>query len=314
MAHKPRTAKNFQGIHIPVISCFQGIDGRGPIDSAAQKRVLRYVIEAQEADGIIACATTGEAGSLSENEYQELARLILTETRALNPDIPVILGTTHINPRVVIERHQFAAELGFDGALVSHPPYMKPDQRGIYAFFKELAAAIPTVPIFIYNIWYRTGGKGIDANTLIELAQIPGIYGVKDNGVSLEHIDAVIAATDRSNFVYLSGDDLYLFDMLAHGGDGGILAAAHVVGREMKAMRAAIKQGALTEALHLHRLIKPVVAGLFMEPNPAPLKYMLNLLGLEVGAPRAPTILTVTDAAMSALATLLQSYQQVASR
>ena len=312
MKYSQRSAQDFRGIHVPIISCFHGVDGRGAIDIEAQKRVLRYVIEVQQADGIIACATTGESGSLSEDEYYTLAELILTETRALNPNIPVMLGTTHINPRVVLARNHFAEATGFDAVLISHPPYMKPDQRGISAFFTELAAALPHLPIFIYNIWYRTGGKGISAETLIELAKIPNIYGVKDNGVSLEHIDAVIEQTTRAKFSYLSGDDLSLFDMLAHGGDGGILAAAHLVGREMKAMLAEINVGNLSAALNLHRKIKPIVTQLFAEPNPAPIKCMLNLMGFEVGEPRAPTILPVTEPTKMKLSAFVAAAEAVA--
>jgi 4-hydroxy-tetrahydrodipicolinate synthase len=246
-------------------------------------------------DGIIACATTVESTSLDDKEYYQLAELILSEARAINPKSIVMLGTTSLNPAITLERNRYAVDEGFDGILLTHPPYIKPDQRSILAFFEEVAAAQPGLPIFLYNIWYRTGGKGMDANTIIKLAEIPNIYGIKDCGVSLEHVDEVINNTDRQKFVYLSGEDSMLFDVLAHGGDGAIYATGHLFGKEMQALIALMKKGEITKALHIHRKLKPLIQALFSEPNPAPLKAALTLLGIPVGDPRSPAILPVTE-------------------
>lgn len=249
----------------------------------------------QGVDGIVVCATTGESTLLRDDEYEKVASVTIEQVKKRAQETLTMLGTTSLDPQQTIARNQLVLELGFDAVLVSHPPYIKPDKKGIIAFFETIASASPNLPIFIYNIWYRTGGQGLDAQTIIELAKINNIYGIKDCGCSIEHTDTVLANTKREDFVYLSGEDLNLFDVLTHGGDGAIAFSAHIVGKEMKNMIDAVSAGNLALALAIHRKIKPLIQTLLLEPNPAPLKQCLTELGMNVGVPRAPTILPVED-------------------
>lgn len=286
------TTEKFKGIHVPIITCFKGPDGRGDIDKAAQKRVTEYVMNEQDCDGIIACATTGEASLLSDAEYKKAAKSILETAKSVRENTLVLLGTSHLDPKITQKRNRFAKEAGFDGVLLTHPPYMKPDQKGIEAFFEEIAKADRNLAIIVYNIWYRTGGKGIEAKTLIELAKISNIKGVKDAGVSIEHTDEVIRETANEDFAYLTGEDVAYFDTLTHGGHGAIAATAHIIGKEMKAMLALTQEEKIKDSLEIFRKIRNIIKLLFVEPNPAPLKAAFNELGLKVGEPRAPTILS----------------------
>lgn len=289
------SADAFHGIFIPVITCFKGAAGEEGVDFEAQRRVLAFSLNEMHADGIVACATTGEATALTEEEYEAVAEFCLKETKKIKSNAPVLLGTSSTSPQATFEKNEFAKERGFDGVLLTHPPYIKPDQRGIKSFFETVCARTPELPVIIYNIWYRTGGKGISAETLISLADLPSIKGVKDAGVDIEHTEQVISATKNKDFAYLSGEDAAVFDTLVHGGDGTILASAHVTGKYVQEMRSLILGGKARDALGIYRKIKGITKHLFREPNPCPLKAALNELGLKVGEPRGPALLPVTQ-------------------
>jgi 4-hydroxy-tetrahydrodipicolinate synthase len=275
------------------VTCFQ--KNSCLLDEQAQEKLIDYVLREQQVDGVVACATTGEFAALSDDEYQKTCAFILKRTREIKKDAIVMAGTTSMDPKITLARNHWAYEHGFDGVLTSYPPYVKPDQRGMLNYFETLAQATPKLPIFLYNIWYRTGGQGMNAQTIIQLAKIPNVYGIKDCGVGLEHLDEVIANTSRDEFLYLTGEDSLLFEALTHGGDGAIFASAHLLGKEMKQMMHCMQQKKLSAALAIHRKIKPLIQALFAEPNPAPLKFALNEIGINVGDPCGPAILAITE-------------------
>lgn len=296
----------FGGIYVPTITCFEGEKGERGLDKNAQKRVIEYVINSQKVDGIVACATTGESTLLSEEEYKKTAELSLKIAKKIRHDIIVLLGTSSTNPQITLERNKFAHEMGFDGVLLTYPPYLKPDQRGIKNFFLEVAEKHPELAIVIYNIRYRTGGEGVSENTLVSLANTTNIVGVKDAGVTIEHTDNVIQRTQGKNFSYLTGEDLMLFDVLAHGGAGAIAATAHVVGKAMKQILEAMQAEKINDALSIHRKIKNIIKLLFSEANPTPIKAALNEIGLAVGNPRGPALLPALKTTQLAIRTELQ--------
>lgn len=280
-----------KGVHCAIISCFTEGE-KSTINESEQRSLINYLFDMQMVDGLVACASTGEGVLLTDEEYWKVASICLEECRKKKKI--ATLATTHFRPDITMKRNAEAKERGFDAVLITPPPYVKPDQKGIMAYFKEISKK-SHIPIILYNIWYRTGGKPMDAKTIIELSRFDNIAGIKDCGVGTDHIDEVIEHTDRKTFAYLCGDDLMYFDNLAHGGDGGIAAPAHIVGKQMKAMLHARDQGDMQECLTIFRKIKNLIALLFSEPNPSCFKAALSSLGVCQSPTRFPVILPASD-------------------
>jgi 4-hydroxy-tetrahydrodipicolinate synthase len=269
------------------VTCF---DNHNQFDAAAQCKLIDYCYQQQNCDGITVCASTGEGLLLNEAEYWEVAKTCLDYSRKNYPNKLLILSTTHFDPMVTLEKNRRALHLGFDAVLVTYPPYVKPDQRGIKAYFRFLAEQTPTLPIIMYNIYYRTGGKGMDPQTLVDLAKIPNIVGVKDCGITTLVVDEVISGTAQDNFVYLCGEDDLYFDMLTHGARGTITASGQLLGASMKKMLEHMKRGEHQASLEIFRTIAPKIKLLFSEPNPAAIKAALTLAGITAGDPRLPLL------------------------
>lgn len=282
-----KTAQNFAGIHAAVVTCF---DEHNRFNPTEQCKLIDYCYEQQDCDGIAVCASTGEGLLLSEAEYWDVAQTCLAHSRKNYPNKVVILSTTHFDPMITLEKNKRALAMGFDAVLVTYPPYSKPDQHGIKAYFEFLAEALPSLPIILYNIYYRTGGKGMEPQTIIDLAKIKNIVGLKDCGVTKEAMDAVISGTKTNDFVYLCGeDDLYL-EALSHGAHGAIAVMAHFFGKEMQAIKQHLAHKETEQALSIFEDTRPLIKLLFMEPNPAATKAALSLRNLQAGSPRLPLL------------------------
>ena len=165
-------------------------------------------------------------------------------------------------------------------------PYSKPTQDGMLRHFGAVAEATP-LPIIIYNIPGRTGANMLPA-TLLELARrYPNIVGVKESSGDLAQMTAIVR--DRApGFTLWSGDDHLFLPALSIGGEGLISVAAHVCGRELRAILDAFGRGDVAHAAMHNALISPVVAGLFATSSPIPLKWALRRMGFAVGECRSP--------------------------
>lgn len=285
--------KNFYGVITPIVTCFNQEDNFS-IDENGQRKLINYLFDKQNIDGIAACASAGEGVLLSDEEYWEVAHICLEESKKRKK--LAILTTTHFNPNVTIQRNLRAKELDFDAVLLTPPPYSKPDQRGIKTYFQEIAKQSKSMPIILYNIWYRTGGNSMESKTIIELAKHENIIGIKDCGVSIDHIDEVIEKTDRKSFIYFCGEDSLYFDYLMHGANGAISASSHILGKIMKEMLEAKQDSRIEECLSLHRRIKAIIHTLFAEPSPTVIKTALAYLGVCNSIPKYPVMLPASDA------------------
>ncbi len=290
-----------KGIHCPIISCFTEGENQ-TINEADQRALIQYLFDKQDVDGLIACASTGEGVLLTDEEYWKVASLCLEECKKRKKR--AALATTHFRHDITIKRNIEAKEKGFDAVLITPPPYVKPDQNGIKAYFKEISKK-SSIPIILYNVWYRTGGKPMDAKTIIELSRYDNIVGIKDCGVGTDHIDEVIEHTDRNTFAYLCGEDLMYFDYLAHGGDGAIAAPSHIVGKQMKDMLKAKDKGNIQESLLIFRKIKNLISLLFAEINPACFKAALASLGVCKSPTKFPVILPASSEISEKIASML---------
>jgi 4-hydroxy-tetrahydrodipicolinate synthase len=270
-------------------------DAEGRIDWEATGRLIDYLIDEQGTDSIVVSGTTGESPTLEDDEKLELFRFAVER---VGGRVPVIAGTGSNNTAHSIHLTKEAEAAGVDGILLVAPYYNRPSQEGLYQHFRAIAEATK-LPVMIYNVPGRTG-VNVNADTTLRLARIPNIVATKDCAPT-EQLTA-IAAEAPAHFRVYSGDDSQTLPAMAVGAHGIVSVASHIIGREMKSMIAAYVEGRTAEAARLHQRLSPIFKGLFNcphpVPNPVPVKYALNHLGIPVGGVRLPLApLTEAEAA-----------------
>lgn len=284
----------FTGVYVPLVTPF---DGDGAVNAAALRRLIDWVID-NGASGVVPCGTTGESPTLTHAEHHQVIAWTVEYTAGR---VPVIAGTGSNSTAEAIELTRAADALGVDGMLVIAPYYNRPNQQGLLEHFKAVADATAK-PIVMYNIPKRTG-VNMEAMTTIALSRVPNITGIKEASGDLGQIMEIIAGT--TEFSVLTGDDNLLFPLCALGGHGGICTSSHFLPGEWVRLVTLCRDGQLDEARALHYRLLPLAKVLFCEPNPAPLKAGLNLLGLSVGVPRLPLV-TASEKCTAQVHTVLQ--------
>ncbi len=276
--------KTWAGCHVPLITPFKDDYS---LDVDGLKKLVNYFIEEEKCDGLVPCGTTGESPTLSNEEHDKVIEIVVKETRGR---VPVMAGTGSNSTQEAIERTKHAEHVGAAASLQVCPYYNRPTQDGLLAHFEAVAKSTK-LPVFIYNIPSRTG-RLIETKTMIELAKIDNIIGMKDAcGDMMITMDIMRATRSaKKKFYVLSGEDALTFSMMALGGDGGIMAVANVIGKEYSQMIQLMLKGKLEEAREIHFKTLPVVRALFIESNPAPAKEAMNLMGLPAGKLRLPLV------------------------
>ncbi|WP_217557472.1 4-hydroxy-tetrahydrodipicolinate synthase [Paenibacillus sp. GbtcB18] len=245
--------------------------------------LVDYLINEQGSEGLVVCGTTGESPTLTDEEKLKMIEAVLKHA---NGRCKVIAGTGSNNTHHTIELSREAAKLGVDAILLVAPYYNKPSQEGLYQHFKAVAEAVD-VPIILYNVPGRSI-VNINADTTIRLSHIPNIVATKDCSGTDQL--TIVAAGAAEGFTVYSGDDSMTLPALAVGCHGIISVASHVVGKEMQELVEAYTSGDVKRAARLNAKLLPVFTGLFCAPSPAPVKYALNLKGVNTGSVRLPLI------------------------
>jgi 4-hydroxy-tetrahydrodipicolinate synthase len=205
----------------------------------------------------------------------------------------VMPGTGSNSTAEAVRLTKFAARAGADAALVVGPYYNRPTQRGIEEHFKALAESVD-IPICVYNIPSRTG-RNIEPETIIRLAELPGIAMVKEATGSLDQASQVLAATDLT---LLSGDDSMTLPLMAIGGRGVISVVGNLVPADMKALCDAFDAGDLAKARALHLKLFTLCRELLgLATNPIPIKAALAMIGRDTGEVRLPLLPLEADLA-----------------
>jgi len=276
--------KTWAGCHIPLITPFKDDYS---LDVDGLKRLVNYFIEEEKCDGLVPCGTTGESPTLSNEEHDKVIEIVVKETRGR---VPVMAGTGSNSTQEAVERTKHAEHVGAAASLQVCPYYNRPTQDGLLAHFEAVAKSTK-LPVFIYNIPSRTG-RLIETKTMVELAKIDNIIGMKDACGDMMITMDIMRATRMGSkkFYVLSGEDALTFSMMTLGGDGGIMAVANVIGKEYSQMIHLMLNGKLEEAREIHFKTLPVVRALFIESNPAPAKEAMNLMGLPAGKLRLPLV------------------------
>ncbi|MDG5789006.1 4-hydroxy-tetrahydrodipicolinate synthase [Evansella sp. AB-P1] len=273
-------------------------DSKGNIDFQKTTRLIEHLIE-NGTNSIVVCGTTGESPTLSNEE-----KLALFEhsVKVVNGRIPVIAGTGSNNTYASVELTRKAEVIGVDGIMLVAPYYNRPSQQGMYEHFKTIAEKT-SLPIMLYNVPGRTA-TNMTAETIIRLSKIDNIVSVKEASEDLDQMSAILANTSDSFLLY-SGDDSLILPIMSIGGVGVVSVASHVLGNELQEMIQAFEGGNIKKAARMHQTLLPKIKGLFMAPNPTPVKTALQLKGLDVGGVRLPLV-PLTSEQRHLLSTLLQ--------
>ncbi|MBM3140330.1 MAG: 4-hydroxy-tetrahydrodipicolinate synthase [Chloroflexi bacterium] len=255
----------------------------GDVDLEMTAELARALV-ASGTETIVSTGTTGEAPALSEAETVQVWE---TVKEAVGRGIPVIAGATNNNTRQSIALAKEAARVGLDGLLLTVPAYNKPPQAGLIKHFTAIAEAT-RLPCMLYNVPSRTS-LNMTAETTLALAEVPSIVGIKEASADLKQIGAVMERAP-AGFEVWSGNDSDTIGVMRLGGYGVVSVASHLVGKQIREMIAAQLAGETKRADEIDARLAPLVAALFVESNPIPLKFALNDVGFPVGPPRLPLV------------------------
>ena len=258
-------------------------DENGNIDFDKATDLVNYLLD-NGTDSLIVAGTTGESPTLSSEEKVALYRHVV---KVVNGRVPVVAGTGSNNTRASIELTKKAEEAGANAIMLVAPYYNKPDQDGLYEHFKAVANET-NLPVMLYNIPGRCS-INIAVDTIVKLSKIKNIVAVKEASGDLNAMTEIITRTDGDFYLY-TGDDSNTLPVLSIGGRGVISVASHVIGNEMQEMIALFENGDVKKAALLHQRLLPIMKGLFIGPNPVPLKYALKTKGIDTGSVRLPLV------------------------
>ncbi len=253
----------------------------GGLDLDAFRRLLDWHIQ-EGTDGIVVVGTTGESPTVDWDEHR---LLIKTAVDHAGKRVPVIAGTGANSTSEAIELAAYAREAGADLSLSVVPYYNKPTQEGLYRHFKAIAEAVD-LPMILYNVPGRTVAD-LQNETVLRLAQVPGIVGLKDATANLDRGSDLIRRKPRDFRVY-SGDDATGLALLLLGGNGVISVTANVAPRLVHEMCAAVLAGETAKSREINNRLLPLHRHLFVEANPIPVKWAVQQMGLIKGGIRLP--------------------------
>ncbi len=269
----------FRGSITALITPFKGNE----LDETAFSKFVEWQI-AQGTHGLVPVGTTGESPTLTRSEHKRVIELCI---EAANGRVPVIAGTGSNNTLDAIEYTQHAKDVGADGALIVAPYYNKPSQEGLYQHYKAIHDAVE-IPIIVYNIPGRST-VDISVETMVRLAKLPNIVGVKDATGDATRISRQRAAIG-DDFLLLSGDDPMALASAANGGHGCISVTSNIAPKLCSEFQVACMSGDFKTALSYQDRLLAVHDVMFVEPNPGPAKYAASLMGLCQPDVRLPLI------------------------
>jgi 4-hydroxy-tetrahydrodipicolinate synthase len=259
----------------------------GQVDYTKAAQLAEYLVD-QGSQGLVVTGTTGESPSLKEAEKLKLYRVIKEKTGSR---AKVLAGTGSNCTGDSVELSRKAAAVGVDGLMLVTPYYNKPSQEGLMEHFRVIAAAVPELPVMLYNVPSRKG-VNLEVETVVELSRVPNIVALKEAGGNLQQIAGIIQGAEKGFAVY-SGNDDETLAILALGGAGVVSVCSHVAGSQIARMMELYFSGRREEAFALNRRLMPLFKGLFMATNPLPVKAALRMLGMDTGGHRLP--LTALD-------------------
>ena len=255
----------------------------GKLDLPRFRKLIDWHVE-EGTDGIVVVGTTGESPTVDFDEHKELIRLAVQHARGR---IPIIAGTGGNSTAEAIELTASAKENGATACLSVVPYYNKPTQEGMYRHFRKIAESVD-LPMILYNVPVRTVADLLN-DTVLRLAEVPGIIGIKDATANLERGTDLLRRAPRGFAVY-SGEDATALPLILCGGHGVISVTANVAPKVMHQMCAAALVGDVKKARELNNRVLPLHQRLFLETNPSPVKWALAEMGMIENGMRLPMV------------------------
>ena len=255
-------------------------------DGSVDYPTLRKLIDRHIAEGtdcICVVGTTGESPTVNVAEHQEIIRVAVEQAQRR---VPIMAGCGANSTAEAIELARYAKKVGADCQLQVVPYYNKPTQEGLYQHFKAIAQAVAELPMVLYNVPGRSVAD-MQHDTVLRLAQVPGIVGIKEATGNIERAQWLIRDVPAGFAVY-SGDDASAVALMLCGGQGNISVTANVAPRLMHQLCVAAVAGDRRKAMDIQLQLLPVHKQLFVEANPIPVKWAMALLGLCGDAMRLP--------------------------
>ncbi len=253
----------------------------GSLDLAAFRALIDFHI-AEGTDAIVVVGTTGESPTVDVQEHE---LLIAEAVKHSNKRVPIIAGTGANSTKEAIELATFAKKVGADASLSVVPYYNKPTQEGLYLHFKAIAEAVD-MPHILYNVPGRTGAD-MNNDTVLRLAQIPNIVGIKDATGGIERGSDLLQRAPKDFAVY-SGDDASTLALMLLGAVGTISVTANVAPRLMHEMCLAALNGEVAKARDINFRLLGLHRQLFVEANPIPVKWAVARMGRMKNVLRLP--------------------------
>ncbi len=270
----------------------------GSVDYEGFRKLVQIQLE-KGIDGLVPLGTTGETPTLKEHdEESKIIKIVFDEVNKYKQTskrmVPVILGAGSNDTKDAVHYCERAKEAGADYALVVTPYYNKPSQEGIYRHFEAVSKV--GIPIIVYNIAGRSG-VNITTDTLVRIAELPNIAGVKEASGDINQMIDVINRIGRvkPDFAVLSGDDGMTLPLIAAGGDGVISVVSNVVPEKIVQLCQLCLDGDFVAARDVHYGLMPMFKAAFVEGNPASIKYAMKASGLPSGTVRLPLV-EISDA------------------
>lgn len=278
----------FKGVYTAIVTPFEG----GAIDIASLTRLVEAQVDAG-IHGIVACGTTGESATLSDDEIVEITRRVVEVSDGA---CQVISGVGSNSTHHTCELIRRVSGLGVDGALVITPYYNKPSQQGLVAHFEAVSKAAPQTPLMLYTVPGRTGVE-LSVDTFQKVSILDNVLALKDAAADLAlSAEYVQAANGRVNV--LSGDDVTALPMWSLGGQGLVSVAANLCPELMVEMWQAYERGDVNSARAIHARLLPLFRALFIESNPLPVKYLMaQMNSIKTGTMRLPLVPVTPDSA-----------------
>jgi 4-hydroxy-tetrahydrodipicolinate synthase len=254
----------------------------GSVDLDAAAGLASHLVDEMGNDGLVISGTTGESPTTTDAEKADLLRAVLD---AVGDRATILAGVGTFDTEHTLELAAAAAKLGASGLLVVTPYYSKPPQAGMVAHFLRIADSTD-VPVMLYDIPGRAGAA-IATDTMLRLAEHPGIVAVKDAKGDLTASARVIA---QSELAYYSGDDAMTLPLLSVGAVGVVGTSTHFSAIGTRQLIEAYLAGDVATALRLHQQLLPIYTGIFATQGCILVKAGLKLLGRDVGGLRSPLI------------------------
>ncbi len=273
--------KKFRGTGVAIVTPFKNDSS---IDFAAAGRIVNHVIEGG-VNYVVVMGTTGESATLTTDEKQAMISWVV---EVVDKRVPVVAGIGGYNTQEVINCIRNIDLTGVEGILSVAPYYNKPNQRGLFEHFKEIATCSP-LPVIIYNVPGRTCCNILPETCLKLASECQNIIGIKEASGDMGQIMKILR-NKPDNFLLISGDDMITLPVIAAGGSGVISVLANAFPSQWSEMVSHALRTNLKAAREIHYRYMEMIELLFVEGNPAGIKAIMNVLGICQNNLRLPLV------------------------